>query len=80
MCVHVLLVSSRDEKLAKGVSTVAERKWVSEVLTVLKHALFKAISVAAGDGDPDEGNQVNHTPHNHITSHHTQEGQPCVGM
>lgn len=51
----------RDEKLAKGVATLAERKWVSEVLTVLKHALFKAITIAAGGIDPDDGNQVRHT-------------------
>lgn len=48
----------RDEKLAKGVATLAKRKWVSEVLTVLKHALFKAITISAGGDDPDEGNQV----------------------
>lgn len=51
-------MSSLGEKLAKGVATLAERKWVSEVLTVLKHALFKAITIAAGGDDPDEGNQV----------------------
>lgn len=53
-----VIITLRGEKLAKGVSTLAERKWVSEVLTVLKHALFKAITIAAGGGDPDDGNQV----------------------
>ncbi|CAN0037808.1 unnamed protein product [Ectocarpus fasciculatus] len=43
--------------LAKGVATIAERKRVSEVLTVLKHALFKAITINAGGDDPDEGNK-----------------------
>eukprot|EP00752_Nemacystus_decipiens_P012079 g10709.t1 len=43
--------------LATGVSTLAKRRWVSDVLTVLKHALFKAITIADGGGDPDEGNQ-----------------------
>lgn len=56
--VCLLLVSLRGEKLAKGVATVAERRWVSEILTVLKHALFKAITIANGDSDPDKGNQV----------------------
>lgn len=45
-------------KLAKGVATIAERKRVAEVLTVLKHALFKAITINAGGDDPDEGNKV----------------------
>ncbi|CAN0556871.1 unnamed protein product, partial [Ectocarpus sp. 12 AP-2014] len=43
--------------LAKGVATIAERKRVAEVLTVLKHALFKAITINAGGDDPDEGNK-----------------------
>ncbi|CAN0495005.1 unnamed protein product, partial [Ectocarpus sp. 8 AP-2014] len=44
-------------KLAKGVATIAERKRVAEVLTVLKHALFKAITINAGGDDPDEENK-----------------------
>ena len=46
-------------QLGQGVSTVAKRKHVGEVLTVLRHALFKAITIAAGGLDPDECNQVN---------------------
>lgn len=37
---------------------MAKRKGVSQLLTVLKHALFKAITIAAGGADPDLCNQV----------------------
>lgn len=45
-------------QVAKSVSTLASRKGVSEVLMVLKHALFKAVTVTAVGEDPDECNQV----------------------
>lgn len=54
-------------KLAKGTATLAQRKWASDVLTVLKHALFKAITIAAGGDDPDEGNKVHtRSPRGHV--------------
>lgn len=46
------------QQLSKGVAIVAKRKSVSEVLTVMKHALFKAVTIAAGGQDPDDCNQV----------------------
>lgn len=51
-------------QLAKGVSTVAKGKKVAEVLAVIKHALYKAIHIAAGGKDPDEFNQVRGSPTN----------------
>lgn len=45
-------------QLGRRVSTLARRKRLAEVLTVLKHALFKAMMIADGSGDPDENNQA----------------------
>lgn len=45
-------------QLGRRVSTLAKRKRLAEVLTVFKHALFKAMMIADGADDPDDINRV----------------------